>query len=161
MPARPSGTTFIFPRTNLPGFTGIIRMRTCCWNPLCKAVPRAHSLSKEFSNFQPAVSGLVQQVLVIRDQNVAGNPTPGGDIPSWDLTLNNIPIAYPAEVPAVLQMQSRERQLWRVSNSSSDSILDLQFDGVPQMHGSLDWTAFLPAHKMAPVRDGSSERPTF
>jgi len=85
-------------------------------------------------NFQPAVADLTQQIMVIRDQNVVGNPTPGGDVPSWDLTVNNIPIAYPAEIPAVIQMQSGEQQLWRVSNSSADSILDLQvqFDGVPQ-----------------------------
>jgi len=85
-------------------------------------------------NIQPAVAGLSQQVLLIRDQNVAGNPTPGGAIPSWDLTVNNVPIAYPAEVPAVIQMQAGKSQLWRVSNSSSDSILDLQllYDGVPQ-----------------------------
>jgi FtsP/CotA-like multicopper oxidase with cupredoxin domain len=85
-------------------------------------------------NFQHAVAGLKQQVIVIRDQNVAGNPTPGGDIPSWDLTLNNVPIAYPDETPAVIEMQPGQKQLWRVSNSSADSILDLQvlFDGVPQ-----------------------------
>jgi FtsP/CotA-like multicopper oxidase with cupredoxin domain len=85
-------------------------------------------------NFQPAVAGLVQQILLIRDQNVAGNPTPGGNIPSWDLTLNNVPISYPAEVPAIIQMGNGEPQLWRVSNSSSDTIIDLQlqFDGVPQ-----------------------------
>ncbi len=85
-------------------------------------------------NFQPAVAGLEQRVLVVRDQNVAGNPTPGGSVPSWDLTLNTIPIAYPAEIPAVIKMTSGQSQLWRVSNSSADSILDFQvlFDGVPQ-----------------------------
>ncbi len=85
-------------------------------------------------NLQPAVAGLNQQILIIRDQNVAGNPTPGGNIPSWDLTVNNIPIAYPEEIPAIIQMGPGDSQLWRVSNSSSDSILDLQvqFDGVPQ-----------------------------
>jgi hypothetical protein len=65
-------------------------------------------------NFQHAVAGLKQQVIVIRDQNVAGNPTPGGDIPSWDLTLNNVPIAYPDETPAVIEMQPGQKQLWRV-----------------------------------------------
>jgi FtsP/CotA-like multicopper oxidase with cupredoxin domain len=37
--------------------------------------------------------------------------------------------------PAVIQMEQGERQFWRVSNSTSDVILDLQvrFDGVPQM----------------------------
>lgn len=85
-------------------------------------------------NYQPAVADLAQQIIVICDQNVAGNPTPGGDVPSWDLTLNTIPIAYPAEVPAIIQMQAGAQQFWRVSNSSADSILDLQvlFDGVPQ-----------------------------
>jgi FtsP/CotA-like multicopper oxidase with cupredoxin domain len=65
---------------------------------------------------------------------VAGEPDPVGDIPSWDLTINNIPIAYPAEIPAIIQMTSGQPQLWRVSNSSADTILDLQvqYDGVPQ-----------------------------
>jgi FtsP/CotA-like multicopper oxidase with cupredoxin domain len=85
-------------------------------------------------NLQPIVAGLKQQILVIRDQNVAGNPPPGGEIPSWDLTVNNIPIAYPEEIPAVIKMKCGEKQLWRVSNSSADSILDLQvrYDNVPQ-----------------------------
>jgi FtsP/CotA-like multicopper oxidase with cupredoxin domain len=85
-------------------------------------------------DFQPAVAGMRQQILLIRDQNVDGNPTPGGSIPSWDLTLNNIPIAYPEEIPAVIQMLPGERQFWRVSNSSADTIIDLQvlYESVPQ-----------------------------
>ncbi len=83
---------------------------------------------------QPAVAGLRERVLVIRDQNVAGNPTPGGNIPSWDLTLNYIPISYPALIPAVIHMQAAEKQLWRVANTAADSLVDLQvvYDGVPQ-----------------------------
>lgn len=85
-------------------------------------------------DLQPRVAGLRHRVLMIRDQNVAGSPTPGGPIPSWDLTLNNVPIAYPASTPAIMHMQFGEQQLWRVSNSTADSILDLQvqFDGLPQ-----------------------------
>ena len=85
-------------------------------------------------NLQRAVAGLRQRILVLRDQTVAGNPDPGGDIPAWDLTLNNIPIAYPALTPTVIRMQSGEKQLWRVTNSSADSLVDLQvlFDGAPQ-----------------------------
>ncbi len=85
-------------------------------------------------NFVPSVAGLTQQIFVMRDQNVAGNPTPGGDIPSWDVTINNVPIAYPAEIPAIIQMAPGELQLWRVSNSSADTILDLQvqYDDAPQ-----------------------------
>ncbi|PNE11774.1 MAG: hypothetical protein CR217_06855 [Beijerinckiaceae bacterium] len=87
-----------------------------------------------------------------RNQNVAGNPTPGGAIPSWDVTLNYVPIAYPAETPAIIQMKPGEREFWRVANASADTILDLQvvyvgvaqplhvvaFDGVPT--GSQDGT---------------------
>jgi FtsP/CotA-like multicopper oxidase with cupredoxin domain len=91
-------------------------------------------------DLQPAVAGLRHRVLMIRDQNVAGNPMPGGAVPSWDLTLNYVPIAYSSDpanpaIPAIIHMQSGERQLWRVSNSTADSILDLQvqFDSVPQI----------------------------
>ena len=85
-------------------------------------------------NVQRAVAGLRHRVLVIRDQTVAGSPAPGGTVPSWDLTLNNIPIAYPDFTPAILRMQAGNSELWRVSNSSADSLVDLQvlFDGVPQ-----------------------------
>jgi FtsP/CotA-like multicopper oxidase with cupredoxin domain len=87
---------------------------------------------------QPAVAGLAQQVLIVRDQQLpAGSPTPGGSVPSWDLTLNNIPISYPQETPAVIEMQPGEKQLWRLSNSSADTILDIQvvYDGVVQTLG--------------------------
>ncbi len=89
---------------------------------------------------QPAVAGLAQRILVVRDQNVPGNPIPTGNIPSWDVTLNYVPITSPTDptsnkfVPAILTMEPGKSQFWRVSNSSSDTILDLQyvFDGVPQ-----------------------------
>jgi FtsP/CotA-like multicopper oxidase with cupredoxin domain len=83
---------------------------------------------------QPAVAGLRERLLVVRDQTVAGSPAAGGDVPSWDLTVNQLPIAYPNPVPAQLEMRSGERELWRAVNASADSILDLQvrFDGAPQ-----------------------------
>jgi len=83
---------------------------------------------------QPAVAGLPQRVFVIRDQNVAGDPTPGGPVPSWDVTINYIPIPYPALTPAVIDMAPNETQFWRVANASADTILDLQvvYDGKPQ-----------------------------
>ena len=89
---------------------------------------------------QPAVSGLRERVFVVRDQPVPGNPTPIGNIPSFDLTLNYIPITSPTDpnsnnfVPPVLRMQPGAVEFWRVANSTADVILDLQyvFDGVPQ-----------------------------
>jgi FtsP/CotA-like multicopper oxidase with cupredoxin domain len=85
-------------------------------------------------NLQPAVAGLRQRIIVLRDQLVAGGLAPGGSVPSWDLTLNNIPIAYPALTPTIIRMRTGESQLWRVTNSAADSLVDLQvlFDGVPQ-----------------------------
>jgi len=85
-------------------------------------------------NLQPEVAGLRERVLMIRDQTVAGNPNPGGKIPSWDLTLNYVPIAYPRLTPSILHMLPGEKQLWRVANASADSLVNLQvvYDGVPQ-----------------------------
>ena len=85
-------------------------------------------------DLQPAVAGMPQRVMVIRDQNVAGQPMPGGPVPSWDLTLNYVPISYPTLVPAVIKMEPGEQQFWRVANACADTILDLQvtYDGKPQ-----------------------------
>src|SRR6201999_3372772 len=76
------------------------------------------------------------QVLVIRDQNVPGNPTPGGPggVPTWDVSLNYVPIEFPDYTPSVISMKAGERRLWRVVNASADTIIDLQmqYDGTPQ-----------------------------
>jgi FtsP/CotA-like multicopper oxidase with cupredoxin domain len=104
-------------------------------------------------NVQPAVSGLRHRILVIRDQPTvqsqedmlgeSAGGTPHG-IPFQDVTVNNISTNTMTDTtqnppvttytPAVLHMEPGETQFWRVSNSASDSILDLQlqFDGVKQ-----------------------------
>ena len=55
-------------------------------------------------------------------------------MPAWDVTINYIPIPYPALTPAVIDMAPNEKQFWRVANASADTILDLQvvYDGKPQ-----------------------------
>ena len=85
-------------------------------------------------NVQPAVAGLPERILIVRDQTVAGNPDPGGAVPAWDLDLNYVPISYPALTPAVITMQAGQREFWRAANAAADTILDLQllYDGVPQ-----------------------------
>lgn len=89
-------------------------------------------------NAQPAVRGLPERVLIFRDQNVAGNPTPGGAIPSWDLSLNYVPISYVPStsgyIPSILKMRRGQREFWRVANTAADTILDLQilYDGIAQ-----------------------------
>jgi FtsP/CotA-like multicopper oxidase with cupredoxin domain len=110
------------------------------------------------ASFQPAVAGLPERVLVVRDQPVAGTSASSGTAPSWDVTLNYVPIPFnatptPGFTPAIIKMQTGKKEFWRVSNSSADTILDLQllydnvaqpltvvgFDGVPI--GSQDGTA--------------------
>jgi FtsP/CotA-like multicopper oxidase with cupredoxin domain len=83
---------------------------------------------------QPAVAGLPERVLVMRDQIVPGLNTPGGKVPSWDLSLNYVPISYPDETPAVIQIKPGRREFWRVVNAGADTISDLvlKYDGVDQ-----------------------------
>jgi FtsP/CotA-like multicopper oxidase with cupredoxin domain len=80
------------------------------------------------------VAGLPQQVLLVRDNLVPGNPEPGGNVPSWDVSVNYVPVPYPSFTPAVLEMKPEEKQLWRVVNAGADTILDLElkYDGVVQ-----------------------------
>ncbi len=102
-------------------------------------------------NVQPAVSGLHQRILVIRDQPqvqgaAEGPGNCGVDVPFQDISVNYVPIDSHATfdargklssitfTPAILQMQTGETQFWRVTNSTADTILDLQvlYDGIPQ-----------------------------
>jgi FtsP/CotA-like multicopper oxidase with cupredoxin domain len=100
------------------------------------------------NNVQPAVAGLPQQILVVRDQNqVQGisegsGPCTTNNVPFQDLTINNVPIDsfQPPQggnvtfTPAIIDVPPNQQQYWRLTNSSADTILDLQvnFDGVPQ-----------------------------
>ncbi|MGA3082671.1 MAG: multicopper oxidase domain-containing protein [Terracidiphilus sp.] len=99
-------------------------------------------------NVQPAVARLPQLVLVLRDQpQVQGLAEgPGGctnGVPFQDITVNNVPIdsnqANPPNgpvtfTPAVLSVNPGQKQFWRVTNSSADTIMDLQvrYNGVAQ-----------------------------
>ena len=82
---------------------------------------------------QPAVAGLPEQLLIVRDNPVPGAPE-GPTVPAWDVSLNYIPIPFPKYPPAMVNIGAGERQFWRVLNASADTILDLQlqYDGVAQ-----------------------------
>ena len=99
------------------------------------------------NNVQPAVAGLLQRILVIRDQPTKQGLNQGaggqeGGIPNVDLTVNNITTnattntttGVTTYTPAVVQMAPGSTEFWRVANTASDTILDLQvrFDGTPQ-----------------------------
>jgi len=84
-------------------------------------------------NLQPAVAGMPERVLVVRDNPVPGSPT-DPTVPAWDVSLNYIPIPFPNYPPAVIKMRAGEKQFWRMVNASADTIVDiqLQYDGRPQ-----------------------------
>ncbi len=85
-------------------------------------------------NVNPAVAGLPERTLIIRDNLVPGNPSPGGAVPSWDISLNYTPVPYPEFTPVVIPMKPSQKQFWRVLNACADTILDLQvqYDGIAQ-----------------------------
>jgi len=150
-----SGTTFeysfTFPRDEPPGLY---------WYH-----PHVHGLAERdllggatgaivvdgIQNSQPAVAGVREKLIVIRDQpQVQGLPEGPGNcgvnVPFQDISVNYVPIDSNAKfnsrgkltgitfTPAVLFMQPEETQFWRVVNSSADTIIDLQvlYDGKPQ-----------------------------
>ena len=83
---------------------------------------------------QPAVAGLPEQILVIRDQTLGAAPVSSATTPGWDLSLNYVPVSYPSYIPAIINIQAGQQQFWRVVNSSADTIIDLAlvYDGKVQ-----------------------------
>jgi FtsP/CotA-like multicopper oxidase with cupredoxin domain len=83
---------------------------------------------------QPVVTGLPERILVIRDQTVGAAPVRGQPVPAWDLSLNYVPVSYPAYTPAVIATKPGRLEFWRVANAGADTIIDLQlrYDGVAQ-----------------------------
>jgi FtsP/CotA-like multicopper oxidase with cupredoxin domain len=97
----------------------------------------------------PALAGLPERVLVIRDQELVNPDAPpsksepvvpktlidnDGDAtnngtgfgkPAKDLSINFVSVPYPDYPPAVLTMRPGARELWRVLNASAITYLDL------------------------------------
>ncbi len=83
----------------------------------------------------PALAGLPERTFVVRDQLLPTSESNDPNLPAWDLSINYVPVAYPAYTPAVIQTDPGRQELWRVANTSADTILDLQYtiDGTAQM----------------------------
>jgi FtsP/CotA-like multicopper oxidase with cupredoxin domain len=97
----------------------------------------------------PALAGLPERVLVIRDQDLLNPNAPpskfepvvgknlvendgdavnngtGSGKPAKDLSVNFVPVPYPDYPPASIAMKPHERQLWRVLNASAITYLNL------------------------------------
>ncbi len=83
---------------------------------------------------QAAVSGLLQRIIVIRDNVITNNKIKGPELPGWDLSINYIPVPYPDYSPAIVEIGLNEKQFWRVANEGADTTLDIQvqYDNIPQ-----------------------------
>jgi FtsP/CotA-like multicopper oxidase with cupredoxin domain len=90
------------------------------------------------ANVQPAVAGLPERYLVLRDQRLGSQSSmdtnPNKPIPNWDVSVNYVPVNYGRYVPSVIRMQSGSQEFWRVVNAGANTILDLKvtYDGVAQ-----------------------------
>ena len=97
----------------------------------------------------PALAGLPERVIVIRDQDLmhpdappsksepvvpkmmidrdgdSANNGTGFGKPAKDLSVNFVPVPYPDYPPAQLRVPPRERELWRVLNASAVTYLNL------------------------------------
>ena len=126
----------------------------------------------------PALAGLPERVLVIRDQDLlnpnappsrsepvvpklfidhdgdAANNGTGFGLPAKDLSINYVPVPYPGYPPARIEIRPGERELWRVLNASAITYLNLAvlFNRAPQRLGVV-------AIDGVPLRWGGSPSP--
>ena len=94
-------------------------------------------------NYNPAIVGLPERLITFRDNNLpAGSPDPTAPscptcldgIPTWDVTINYVPVSWPSYAPTVLYMRPGATEFWRLLAAFTDSLFQLQllYDGVPQ-----------------------------
>lgn len=85
-------------------------------------------------SIQPAVAGLPQRVIILRGEAVPEERATAPDAPDADISVNYIPVTYPAYTPAVINARPGQKEFWRLANMSADTILDvvLIYDGVAQ-----------------------------
>ncbi|MBV8887995.1 MAG: multicopper oxidase domain-containing protein [Chroococcidiopsidaceae cyanobacterium CP_BM_RX_35] len=82
---------------------------------------------------------LPERVFVLRDMEALQEfPDSDTELPAKDISINSVPIRYLGngqyDPPAVIRMEPNREQFWRVVNTASDTILDLQvtYDGTVQ-----------------------------
>jgi FtsP/CotA-like multicopper oxidase with cupredoxin domain len=90
------------------------------------------------ANVQPAVAGLPERYLVLRDQRLNAQSNAGVNdakpVPNWDVSVNYVPVNYGRYLPAVIRMQTGSQEFWRVVNAGANTIMDLKvlYDGKEQ-----------------------------
>jgi FtsP/CotA-like multicopper oxidase with cupredoxin domain len=111
--------------------------------------PHPHGISEEqvqggatgalivegIENADPGIAGLPERTFVIRDQSAPSSEVIDKRIPP-DLSINYVPatVTFPNYSPAVIQTNPGQQELWRVANTTAETILNLQYvvNGTPQ-----------------------------
>ncbi len=85
------------------------------------------------AKLQPQVQGLRQRLLIVRDYPAPPSSEDPVE-PANNLSINYVPVPYPTYPPAVIKMKPGETELWRLANTSAETILEVEllYDGVPQ-----------------------------
>ena len=78
-------------------------------------------------NVDTALAGLTERTFVLRDQVLPNSEANDSNIPAWDISINYVPVTYPAYTPAVIPTNPSQQELWRVANTAADTIMDLQY----------------------------------
>ena len=83
---------------------------------------------------QNATANLLQRVLILRDQPLSDVTPSEQERPSWDISLNFVPVLYKKYLPAEIRVPSNQKELWRVLNAAAGTIFNLQVlsEGRPQ-----------------------------
>jgi len=102
-------------------------------------------------NADPALAGLPDRTFIIRDQHAPASEVKDKSIP-LQLTINYVPTTatFPNYTPAIIHTNPAQQELWRVANTTAETIFNLQYvvngtpqpvqivaiDGVPLAYGS-------------------------
>lgn len=85
----------------------------------------------------PAVAGMPERLLILRDQPVPRQHTASGDAEDAigkDISLNFVPIRFPLYLPAIVAVRPDEKEFWRVLNASADTYFNLQLMTIESGH---------------------------
>jgi FtsP/CotA-like multicopper oxidase with cupredoxin domain len=77
-------------------------------------------------NAVPSVRSLHERVIVLRDQTRVETGPPRPTVPAWDISANFVPVIYPNNEPARIEVAPDRKELWRVLNAAADVIFNLQ-----------------------------------
>ncbi len=121
-------------RMNRPDFTGITPHIHGIAEAAVQGGASGAIIVEGLANEQPAVSGLPERLLMVRDQVAAAPAGSDPNVPAWDISLNFVPVSYPSYIPSIISAVPGTQEVWRVVNASADTIADLQlrFDGRAQ-----------------------------